>query len=870
MAGDDNHDGDHPETSNTTPPVPPPTQQILHTVLSIKLPILKKGKYDIWSMKMEHYLNHTDYPIWQRKERKARTTLLMALPEDHLAKFHKMADAKKMWEAIKSRFEGLHKEYDRFQTLLSQLEIHGAGVSHEDANQKFLRVFERDVKGTTASSSNTQNVAFVSADNTSSTNDVSTAYSVSSPFVSKSQKEGSLSYTDEVIHSFFANQLSAPQLDYDALEQINDDDMEKMDLKWQDDSKALVTIDGEDIDCSGHVEKDAQNYAMMAYYSSNSGSDNNVKSCSKACEESYARLKKLYDEQRDKIGDASIEITAYTLALKKVETQLLCHQQNQLAYEQKIRFMKLNLDDKTDVLAYHKKLLAEALKEKEDLKTKFNNWQNSSKNLSRLLNTQLSANDKFGLGYGDYRYGSILSYENKVFQSVFINKASDLEDTCVNDRYADGMHATLVDESDSKPSEYASCESDSSVETTTSMPQPVEKTSKVVCEPKVWNDAPIIEECESDSDNDSVFNVQEDKEKPSFAFTDSAKHVKTSRKNVKETITPNHINDARQAYSSQATSTSTASKVNTARPFVNETRLKRTFYKTHSPNKRPFHNTTAQRTTFSYHKVNTVDNKSLSAVKGNWDTAVKASAGIKREYSIARTSQQNGVAERKNMTLIEAARTMLADSFLPTTFWAEAVNTACYVLNRVLVTKPQNKTPYELLTVENQANNSAGPKEDNNSVGTQANDDQGANSEEIDLHKEHFVLLSQVEQIFLEEHEKLKSQEKKANDAAESLRKEATHDIQNANTSSTSLLNTVSTPLSVAGPSRAFNNGEPSYPDDPSRPHLEDIYASPSKGIFTDSSYDDEGVVTNFNNLETTMNVCLTPTTRIHTIHPKT
>nr|GEZ06561.1 hypothetical protein [Tanacetum cinerariifolium] len=148
-------------------------------------------------------------------------------------------------------------------------------------------------------------------------------------------------------------------------EYINDDDMEEMDLKWrvamismrikkfhkrigrklakgnqdsrrrdvgyngnktrdngrkhvyQDDIKALVTIDGKDIDWSGHVEKDAQNYDMMAYSSSNSGSDNEVKSYSKACEESYARLKKLYDDQRDKLGDASVEITAYTLALKK-------------------------------------------------------------------------------------------------------------------------------------------------------------------------------------------------------------------------------------------------------------------------------------------------------------------------------------------------------------------------------------------------------------------------------------------------------------------------------------------------------------------------------------------------------------------------
>ncbi|GKF06105.1 putative ribonuclease H-like domain-containing protein, partial [Tanacetum coccineum] len=72
--------------------------------------------------------------------------------------------------------------------------------------------------------------------------------------------------------------------------------------------------------------------------------------------------------------------------------------------------------------------------------------------------------------------------------------------------------------------------------------------------------------------------------------------------------------------------------------------------------------------------------------------------GIERDYSNVRTPQQNEVAERKNRTLIEAARTMLADSKFPTMFWTEAVSTACYVLNRVLVTRPHNKTPYELLS----------------------------------------------------------------------------------------------------------------------------------------------------------------------------
>nr|GEV46854.1 hypothetical protein [Tanacetum cinerariifolium] len=71
--------------------------------------------------------------------------------------------------------------------------------------------------------------------------------------------------------------------------------------------------------------------------------------------------------------------------------------------------------------------------------------------------------------------------------------------------------------------------------------------------------------------------------------------------------------------------------------------------------------------------------------------------GIKREFSVARTLQQNDIAKRKSRTLIKAARTMLADSLLPIPFWAGAVNTACYVQNRALVTKPHNKTLYELL-----------------------------------------------------------------------------------------------------------------------------------------------------------------------------
>ncbi|GJZ64614.1 hypothetical protein Tco_0621035, partial [Tanacetum coccineum] len=443
------------------PPPPPqtPTQQAPHTVSTIKLRILKKSEYDIWAMKIEHYLSHTDYPIWEviqkgngpvsvstdtngvinvlppktaeeilarERERKARTTLLMALPEDHLAKFHKMTDAKEMWNAIKSRFggndeskkmqkyilkqkfkgfsvsnsEGLHKGYDRTKPGVDNLSI--------DDLYNNLRVFESDIKGSTRSSSSEQNVAFVSSESTSSTTDVSTAYGVFTSSGYNSQRENSSSYTDEIMYSFFANQSSGPHLDHEDLEQLDEFDLEEMDLKWKEpvgfdktkvecynchkkgcgskgntgykskdngrrpgkweEPNALVTLDGEGVDWTDHAEDEQENFALMAY--SNSGSDTEVTSCSKECVESYAKLKKLYDEQREQLGDASIEIQAYTQALKKVEAQLVTHQKNQLWYEEKIRFMKIDLDDKTDVLTYHKKLLAEAVKEKEELKTK--------------------------------------------------------------------------------------------------------------------------------------------------------------------------------------------------------------------------------------------------------------------------------------------------------------------------------------------------------------------------------------------------------------------------------------------------------------------------------------------------------------------
>ena len=72
--------------------------------------------------------------------------------------------------------------------------------------------------------------------------------------------------------------------------------------------------------------------------------------------------------------------------------------------------------------------------------------------------------------------------------------------------------------------------------------------------------------------------------------------------------------------------------------------------------------------------------------------------GIKHQYSAPYTPQQNGVAERKNQTLMDVARTMMAEFKSPYNFWAEAINIACHASNQLYLCKCLNKTPYEILT----------------------------------------------------------------------------------------------------------------------------------------------------------------------------
>ncbi|GKA87291.1 ribonuclease H-like domain-containing protein [Tanacetum coccineum] len=529
-------------------------------VSTVKLPILKKGEYTLWSMRMEQYLTNTDYSLWQvilngdgpiqvttdengvetevppktaqallarQRERKAKSILLLAIPDEYQLSFYEIKEAKSLWTAIKSRFggnveskkmqktvlkqqfenfsvsdtEGLDKAYDRFPKLISLLEVHDAAVPNEDANQKFLRalpsswnnvalimknkdgiddldiddlynnlkVFEADIKGSSKSSSNSQNVAFLSVEVISSNNEVNTANGVSTASGHNSQGQASSSsYTDDLMFSFFANQSNSPQLDDEDLEQIDHDDLEEIDLKWQvvmlsmrvkrfykktgrklifngkepvgfDKTKvecfnfhrrghfarecratrnqgnrnrdaeyrsrdntrrtvpvetsdalvvqdnALIVQDGLGYDWSYIAQDEPTEFALMAYTSNSAGSDTE------------------FDEHRQTLSKANLEIVAYQLGLESVEAQLVVHHKNEVVYEEKIAVLEFKVKDKSNAV-------------------------------TRLKNHQLSSKDKTGLGYGD-QLNENDSSGSELFNSVFDSRSSDGDDSQTNDRY---------------------------------------------------------------------------------------------------------------------------------------------------------------------------------------------------------------------------------------------------------------------------------------------------------------------------------------------------------------------------------------------------------------------------------------------------
>ncbi|GJV16916.1 retrovirus-related pol polyprotein from transposon TNT 1-94 [Tanacetum coccineum] len=444
-------------------------------------------------------------------------------------------------------------------------------------------------------------------------------------------------YEQTSSYSLLANQSSCPQLDHEDLEQIDEYDLEEMDLKWQ---VAMISM------------------RMKKFYKKTG--------------------RKAQFDCKEAVGFDKTKVECYN-----------CHKTGHFARESFVIVDGEGMD-----------------------------WSNDSEN-------------------EDY---ALMAYDSSDSdtESVFMNKESEIENQPLYDRFvtAEGMHAVPLP----MTGNYMPFRTDVDAEPSELVSEPVVNESNVECQPKVWSDAPIIEEYESDSEDECVSK----QETPSFAN----QQVKTPRENVKSQFTHsqkpkvdkkdlghgftvracfvcgslNHLirdcdfHEKRMARKAELNNGwNNVQRVNKQNQFVPHavstvggkrenavkylTRFSWVFFlRTKDETSAILKDFIRQIENQLNQKVKTIRSDNGTEFKNKDVIELCGSKGIKREYSNARTPQQNGVAERKNRTLIEAARTMLADSFLPNTFWAEAVSTACYVLNRVLVTKPHNKTPYELLT----------------------------------------------------------------------------------------------------------------------------------------------------------------------------
>ncbi|GKB14470.1 retrovirus-related pol polyprotein from transposon TNT 1-94, partial [Tanacetum coccineum] len=411
-----------------------------------------------------------------------------------------------------------------------------------------------------------------------------------------------------------------------------------------------------------------------------------------------------------------LHVGAYKAGLEFVKARLDVYKKNETIFEEDIKILKLDIMLSDNALKELRKKFEKAEKERDDLRLSLEKFENSSKNLSKLLEIQVSDKFKTGVGFG-----------------------SQVLDSQVNDKYktGEGYHAvpapytgnfmpTRHDLVLANKDEYVFNESVTSVPDVATSEA---KTSK--SKPKSVSE-PLIEDWISDSEDENETKSKSKQRKPSFAkveFVKSNEHVKSSRDSVKNIqvsdglgpqekliFLPLCVSNPHQDLKDKGLIDSGCSRHMTGNKsylkdyedvyFVKELKFNLFNVSQMCDKKNSILFTDTEcvvlsldfKLTDESHVLLKVPRKdNITEFKNKEMNQFCEMKGIKREFSVARTPQQNRVAERKNRTLIEGVMTMLADSKLPTTFWAEAVNTACYVQNRVLVIKPHNKTTYELL-----------------------------------------------------------------------------------------------------------------------------------------------------------------------------
>nr|GEW67594.1 glucose-methanol-choline oxidoreductase, FAD/NAD(P)-binding domain protein [Tanacetum cinerariifolium] len=282
--------------------------------------------------------------------------------------------------------------------------------------EQSLKIYETEVKHSSSASTALQNLDFVSSSHTDSINDsVSAAASVSIACAKlpASPLPNVDSLSNAVIYSFFASQSTSPQLDKEDLKQIDVDDLEDMDLRWQmvmltmrarrflqktgrnlgTNGPTSMGFDMSKVECyncymKGHfvrecsyqAEEEPANFALMAFSSSSSSSNNEVPSCSKACSKVYAQLHTQYDKLTGDFCKSQFDVISYQTDLEYVEARLLVYKQNESVFKENIKLLNIEVQLRDTALVTLRQKLKKAKKDRDDLKLKSDceSWPPSS------------------------------------------------------------------------------------------------------------------------------------------------------------------------------------------------------------------------------------------------------------------------------------------------------------------------------------------------------------------------------------------------------------------------------------------------------------------------------------------------------------
>nr|GEW47248.1 hypothetical protein [Tanacetum cinerariifolium] len=477
----------------------------------------------------------------KKNELKARGTLLMALPDKCQLKFNIHKDAKSLMEAIKKRFGGNKETKKRNKADLEDQSL--------DDFFKNLKIYEAEVKSSSSTSHTTQNIAFVSSQNTNSTNEsVSvvpsvTAASTQAPAYILPNVDN---LSDAVIYSFFASQSNIPQLDSDDLKQIDDDDLEEMDLKWQ---MAMLTMRARRF-----LQRTRKN--LGSNETTSIGFDMSKVECNNCIRRGYfaRECRSPKDTKNKDIQRRSIPLETSTSnalvsqcdGLESIEARLVVYQQNENAFEEDIKLLKLDVMLRDNALVELRKKFEAAEKERDELKHTLEKFQTSLKNLSKLLASQIT--DKTGLGY-----------DNQVFHSQVF--ASDelthfeldvsVPTSPVSDRYQLGERYHDVPLSYTgtfmlpKPDLvfHDTHTVSKTVPTVFNVKPSTTKPTKEMSQPNRPS-APVIEDWVSDSEDESKGKPMPTQKATSFVQT--SEHMKTHRTSVKPVEHPTQAKNRRK------------------------------------------------------------------------------------------------------------------------------------------------------------------------------------------------------------------------------------------------------------------------------------------------------------------------------------